>query len=301
MESVRAIAPVRATVQRENQHGIDLKGMYLGLLLRALTGGLAAPGMPEPFYQGSQRSNDGCDVSRGAREDSCLLTWDGYQRAIESGRVLERVLDAGVGGAVVEVGVWRGGMSAYFQGILTARVAAGQDSSSMRELWLCDSFHGLPRTNRMASANAPRGAACNSAGCGQRVWGGQMIVNEQKVRGNLERHRLLGPNVHFLKGYVNDSLPSWPTSRRLAVLRVDVDIYSATYDVLHYLYPLVEPGGAVLFDDWKLNYSAAAIHDYRQQYRITEPIEFLPGTVDPMAFWIKKGSQDGKKRPEKRP
>lgn len=93
---------------RENQHPFTLKGMYLALLLRGLTGGLNEPGSPEPFLAAApgtigpmERSNRGCAYLKDA---TCLLDWDGYQRAIETGRVLDRVLDAGVQGAVAEVG-----------------------------------------------------------------------------------------------------------------------------------------------------------------------------------------------------
>ena len=50
--------------------------------------------------------------------------------------------------------------------------------------------------------------------------------------------------MHGLVGYVNETLPHWPSSRRISLLRIDVDIYSATYDTLHYLYPRLSPGGA---------------------------------------------------------
>ena len=70
------------------------------------------------------------------------------------------------------------------------------------------------------------------------------------------------------------------------MLRIDVDIYSATYDTLHYLYPRLSLGGAVLIDDWKYSYAREAIVDFRRARNITAPIRFLPGTVDPMAYWF---------------
>jgi hypothetical protein len=77
-------------------------------------------------------------------------------------------------------------------------------------------------------------------------------------------------------------------SRLVCLLRVDVDIYSATYDALHYLYPRITKGGAVLFDDWKFGYSREAVMNYRKEHGITTPVEFLIGTNDPMAYWIKE-------------
>jgi len=293
---------------RHNQHpATSLKGVYLGLLLRALTGGLQSPGMPEPVTGGKPRKNDGgllgqpsvVRVNSGcsAADPSCLLTWDGYQRAMETGRVLERVLDAGVEGAIAEVGVYKGGMAAYLQGILLARHLSSMGSEPLRELWLIDSFRGMPSSDRMRSENAGRsrdpatGLDANSATDRQARWSGTLAISRRTVWRNLERVKLLDQpteNVRFLEGFVNDTLPSWPHHRSLALLRVDVDIYAATYDALHYLYPRLRRGGAVLFDDYKLPFSSAAINDYRRSHGITTAIKFLPGCVDPMAFWIKE-------------
>ena len=268
---------------RENQHRLDPTGLYLGLLLRALTGGLQPGSKNEPlaFKKTGLRTNS---VKFGREDESDPLIWDGHQRGIETGRVLERVLDAHVKGCVVEVGVFRGGMIAYLQGILLAR-SHGEEPVSARELWLVDSFQGLPGVDGMQSRNA-RGK-WNSAS-EQENWAGILSVGEETVYAMMERHRLLeAGNVHALKGYVNDTLPHWPPSRKIAFLRIDVDIYAATYDTLQYLYPRLSYGGAVLFDDVKLPYARAAMDDYRRARSIAEPIRYLPGTVDPMAYWFK--------------
>ena len=280
---------------RANQHSAsDLKGLYLGLLLRALTGGLDAPGQPEPLIhpETGKRTN----VIRKFKNETAPLIWDGHQRGIETGRILERVLDAGVPGAIVEVGVFRGGLAAYMQGVLLARQQASS-SEPLRPLWLVDSFEGLPGESGMSSRNAPKGGQFNSAH-GQQRWAGDLSVGEDTVYSTFERFRLLERgNVHALRGFVNETLPRWPHSRRIALLRVDVDIYSATYDTLHYLYQRLSPGGVVLFDDWKYSYAREAVADYRRARNITTDIRFLPNTYDPMAYWFRcrKGSS---KQPE---
>jgi O-methyltransferase/8-demethyl-8-(2,3-dimethoxy-alpha-L-rhamnosyl)tetracenomycin-C 4'-O-methyltransferase len=108
------------------------------------------------------------------------------------------------------------------------------------------------------------------------------------VHDNFNRLGLLDAgNVHFLEGWIEDTLPGWNVTE-LAFLRIDVDLYSATYDALHHLYPRLSKGGAVLFDDWKFPYSEEAIEDYRRKHSITTPVQFLPGCIDPMAYWIKE-------------
>jgi hypothetical protein len=196
--------------------------------------------------------------------------------------LLLAVLQKSIPGAIVEVGVWRGGMSAYLQGML---LLTGE--TAKREMWLVDSFKGLPPADLMNSKNADLNNTFNSDK-DQSRWAGQLSVGVQTVHDNLNRIGLMDAgNVHFLEGWIQDTLPGWNVTE-LAFLRIDVDIYSATYDALHYLYPRLTKGGAVLFDDWKLGYSREAIEDYRQKYSITTPVRFLPGCIDPMAYWIKE-------------
>lgn len=55
--------------------------------------------------------------------------------------------------------------------------------------------------------------------------------------------------VQFLQGYFSKTLPG--PVKRLAFLRADSDMYASIYETLHALYPLLSPGGYVVFDDWK--------------------------------------------------
>ena len=65
------------------------------------------------------------------------------------------------------------------------------------------------------------------------------------VKGDFARLQLARPNVHFLVGWFKDTLP--PTAgadiKRLAVLRLDGDMYESTMLVLETMYPLVSVGG----------------------------------------------------------
>jgi len=235
-----------------------------------------------------KRSNGGCtDLNPANARPVCLLTWDGHQRAMETGRVVERVLDAGVEGAIAEVGVFNGGMAAYLQGILLARRATTNEP--LRDLWLIDSFEGLPQPSRMTSGNAPA-SHHNQPDPVQRRWAGGLARSLNTVKRNLERFRVLQENVKFLPGFVNDTLSSWPSGRYgdLAVLRIDVDLYAPTYDTLHYLYPRLQRGGVVLLDDMVFDFSSSAVNDYRRVHSITTAILYLPGCVVPMAYWVKE-------------
>ncbi|MBJ6926944.1 class I SAM-dependent methyltransferase, partial [Vibrio cholerae] len=81
------------------------------------------------------------------------------------------------------------------------------------------------------------------------------------VRGNFERFGLLDDQVAFLPGWFKDTLPKAPVER-LAVLRLDGDMYGSTIDTLEALYAKVSPGGFIIVDDYILKACRAAVDDY---------------------------------------
>ena len=88
----------------------------------------------------------------------------------------------------------------------------------------------------------------------------------------LRQSGLLDEQVRFLKGWFRDSLPAAPIER-LAVLRLDGDMYESTMDALVNLYPRLCAGGYVIVDDYGAVPSCRlAIEDFRRERGITEPL-----------------------------
>jgi O-methyltransferase len=170
---------------------------------------------------------------------------------------VEDVLARSVPGDLLEAGVWRGGCAILMRGVLTAHGVTD------RTVWLADSFAGLPPPDPDRFP-ADRGLDLHRFEV--------LAVSEETVRANFERYGLLDGQVRFLKGWFKDSLPSAPVGR-LAVLRLDGDLYESTTDTLVHLYPKVSSGGFVIVDDY-LGIAACrqAVDDYRRTHRIDEPI-----------------------------
>ena len=70
-------------------------------------------------------------------------------------------------------------------------------------------------------------------------------VGIHQVRENFARFGLLDDQVHFLKGWFKDTLPSAEISQ-LAIIRLDGDYYESTHDAFAHLYPKPSPGGHVI-------------------------------------------------------
>lgn len=181
---------------------------------------------------------------------------------------IERILQDGVPGDLIETGVWRGGATIFMRGVLKAY------GDTTRLVWAADSFQGLPKPQPGGFRDDERG----------RLWefGTTLAVPLAQVRANFERYGLLDDQVRFLPGWFRDTLPAAPIER-LALIRLDGDMYESTMDALGAVYPKLSIGGYCIIDDYYSHSGARqAVTEYRRQNDINEPIEPIDWTG---AFW----------------
>jgi hypothetical protein len=182
-----------------------------------------------------------------------------------------RALADGIPGDLVETGVWRGGTAIYLRGIL----AALEDPA--RRVWACDSFEGLPVADaEKYPIDVPLRLHEHTA----------LAVSLDQVQANFARYGLLDERVRFVKGWFRDTLEGAATEiGRIAVLRLDGDLYESTIDALTHLEPLLASGGFVIVDDYNgIDACREAVTDYRAEHGITAPIS----EVDWTAVWWRK-------------
>jgi hypothetical protein len=80
----------------------------------------------------------------------------------------------------------------------------------------------------------------------------------------------------MVKGWFRDTLPRLPIER-LAIMRLDGDLYESTMDALVNLYPRLSIGGYVIIDDYNLECCQQAVHDFRRQHSINDEIVHIDG------------------------
>jgi O-methyltransferase len=182
--------------------------------------------------------------------------------------ICEAVLAQNVPGDFIETGVWRGGACILMRAVLKAWNVGD------RNVWVADSFEGLPPPS---PDKYPADRGDNSYEYRE------LAIPLEQVRANFAKYDLLDGQVRFLKGWFKDTLPAAPIDR-LAVLRLDGDMYESTMDALNALYRKVSPGGFVIVDDYILPKCRAAIADFRQANAITEPVLDIDGAG---VFWRK--------------
>jgi len=183
-------------------------------------------------------------------------TMIGLKRLDNLQACIETVLREGIEGDLMETGVWRGGASIFMKGVLAAY------GDETRNVWLADSFRGLPPPDAK-SYPADQDWNLNRHR--------ELAVSLQDVQANFAAYGLLDERVRFLEGWFKDTLPKAPINR-LAVLRLDGDLYESTIQVLDALYAKLSAGGFLIVDDYFLEPCRAAIEDFRRANGVTDTI-----------------------------
>jgi O-methyltransferase len=163
-----------------------------------------------------------------------------------------------VDGAVVECGVWRGGMIA---GI--AEVLGGS-----REYVLCDSFQGLPEAQSIDGHAALQWQSDTDGP----TYHDNCIAAEREARAAMA----LSParRVQVVAGWFEKTLPTVRVDGGIALLRLDGDWYESTMACLDALYDRVVPGGLVIIDDYYTwDGCARAVHDFLSRRGVSARIQ----------------------------
>lgn len=197
------------------------------------------------------------------------LTMVGLKRLHHVRECVETVVAEGVRGDLLEAGVWRGGASIMMRAVLAAY---GADE---RRVWVADSFRGLPPPD---TERYPLDADWKMDHLSV------LAVPREEVQRNFASLGLLDDSVRFVEGWFSETLHAIEADA-FAVIRLDGDLYESTMQSLEALYPRLTPGGFVIVDDYgAISASAAAVHDYRERYGVTEPIVTIDWTG---VYWRK--------------
>jgi len=260
----------------------ELREAYLNVVAMGLLGGLTHAAELDKNAQSSTKAgkSNQCltrDWTTGDPRDFCIIKWDGYERLKRVQDLYETVRNDNIEGDLVECGVWRGAITIYMRALLKAY---GDEN---RNVWVSDSFSGVPNTEQQKKHPSVQNIPDEIQRMDEKQWGGRVMeraidggmveknfltVEGQLVQDNFRRFDLFDDKVKFLPGWFSESLPQADKNglSKIAILRVDGDLYSSTMDVLVNLYQSVVPGGFLIFDDYNIGQSRKAIHDFFKQH-----------------------------------
>jgi O-methyltransferase len=131
-----------------------------------------------------------------------------------------------VKGAIVEVGVWRGGT-----GAIMARRA--EQLQIKEPVYLCDTWEGVVKTGAEDPYYHDGKHDDTSEGVVRKLIGEQGLTN-----------------VKLLKGIFPDDTGDQVVEKKLRLVHIDVDIYQSGADVLDWAWPRLSDEGVVVFDDY---------------------------------------------------
>lgn len=186
------------------------------------------------------------DLEKSLRENNITMILD------EGFNVVNKFKDhvANLEGDIVECGVWNGGMSIYLS-----------HQHPTKQIWVCDSYEGFEPIEKQTHKYERERHTSEYTVIPQ----GSIISPLEKVTENFNKYGLgediEKKRINLVKGFVSESLPGMPVEK-IALLRIDVDGYSPTLDVLENLYDKVVEGGLIIFDDSNLYESFEAIQRF---------------------------------------
>lgn len=187
-------------------------------------------------------------------------TMIGLRRLRNIEKLLRTVVSDGVPGDFLEAGVWRGGACIY------ARAVLDELGERNRTVWVCDSFRGLPPSTHPEDTIDFHGIE-------------ELGVPLDTVRRNFSRYGF-DEGIEFVEGWFKDTLPGLDV--KLAVLRLDGDLWESTLDTLEPLYSRVSKGGFVIVDDYSLAPCAKAVDRFRSSRHIRGSLTRID---DKAVFW----------------
>ena len=150
---------------------------------------------------------------------------------------VQHVVRAGIPGALVECGVWKGGSL-----LVIARALLGLGATD-RDLFGFDTFTGMPPATREdVRYDGKRGTEPSAMNL-------SVAPSAVDVRGLVLGTGFSSDRLHLVPGRVEDTIPDSAPSE-IAVLRLDTDWYESTRHELEHLYPRLASGGILIIDDY---------------------------------------------------
>jgi len=270
--------------------------MYLDLLKRCLLNLI----YEDPAVRFTWDDSDESTLDSFDRDKRCGgLDWPsqahtmiGLRRLDNIETLVTNVLATGTRGDLIEAGVWRGGATIFMRGVLKAHGVTD------RTVWVADAFaKRFPVTEREGATArsfvSPGWPEIRAVQSGAAVASEQFLARSdvlwagtsyEEVRERFARYGLLDDQVRFLRGWFRETLPSAPIER-LALLRLDADLYDSTYDTLVTLYPRLSVGGYVIIDDYNAVLECReAVHDFLAATQTEARLQQIDTDA---VFWLK--------------
>jgi len=235
----------------------DPAELYIDLVEKVLINSIYRDGSIAPWTTGKY---DHAKRMTGRDWPAQALTMIGGMRLRHLRQCCVEVLRDGIAGDFIECGVWRGGAAILMRAVLECV------DEPERRVFLADSFRGLPPPSPDFPADA------NDTHYTVRA----LACAREEVARNFAAFGLLDERVVFLEGWFKSTLPG--PVEKLALLRIDADMYGSTWEALDALYPRLSEGGICIIDDYgSVEGCRRAVDDYCARQSLGVKIKGIDG------------------------
>lgn len=155
-----------------------------------------------------------------------------------------------VEGAILEVGVWRGG-----SGSLMASKAKMLGIEC--NVYLCDTYEGIVKAS--TKDNTYKGGELSNTS----------VDYVERITKKLDLN-----NVKILKGIFPDQTVDMVTDNNFRIIHIDVDVYESAKDIFEWGLKRLSPGGIIIFDDYGFPH-CKGITDYVNEIRNNVNLFFI--------------------------
>ncbi len=157
-----------------------------------------------------------------------------------------RVIDAGIPGDFVDVGVWKGGSGMIMKSLVDR--SGGGRRVLMLDIYDTMDFKVLDESDPVEDR-----IIITALEHARAYFGTEGVATSvAEIRANFALMGVELEGVEFLEGnLISEDFP-FDRVGDIALLRIDCDFYTATKNTLARLYDKVRPGGTIIFDDYYL-------------------------------------------------
>ncbi len=171
-------------------------------------------------------------------------TLTGKERVYTLVQAVKHLVEFQVEGAMVECGIWKGGSS------MAIALTLQNLGISDRDLYMYDTYTGMAQPTEIdvsyKGGRAVERFDRNKISDDVSAW---CFSPLEEVTANLHSTGYNKERLHFIQGKVEETIPE-TIPEKIALLRLDTDFYESTKHEMEHLYPLIEPNGIIIIDDY---------------------------------------------------